>query len=219
MTKICRNCINEIPDDAVFCTHCGKKVENGKKNNNKRLNIIIIVIAIIFVFACIGSISSDSDELGSMIDEATGTEQKEKEESKKDEEESYTLRLRKKFSESEFKSQSKEIPYKNLSRNPEDYEGQFIHFKGKIIQVLEDTKEETIELRIDTKLSEYQYAENDYYDDTIYVIIDIYDKNNRILEDDIIDIWGMYGGITSYTTVLGAEVTLPYLLGVYWNII
>lgn len=57
--KVCRYCQNELPDDAVYCSHCGKallkketiKEEKLKKNNNLnnwgKLALIIFFIALI----------------------------------------------------------------------------------------------------------------------------------------------------------------------------
>ena len=55
------------------------------------------------------------------------------------------------------------------------------------------------------------------YNDTIMFIYDTGD-GNRILENDIVTIWGPSQGLYTYTSVLGAEVTLPLLEARYISI-
>lgn len=44
------------------------------------------------------------------------------------------------------------------------------------------------------------------------------DSSNRVLEDDIISFYGTSTGSYSYTTVLGAQLTIPSVLAVYIDI-
>ncbi len=230
----CKKCGKEIPNDSKICPYCGKKV--NKENNSKKIKKIIsgVVIAIAIVVVVVVGINfikdrnelvndvkrAGSEEGRSHIKEQTeNLDKKLNGEDKEEEDESVTSKYQKKFTLTEYKTLCKTIPYKDLSRTPDTYKLENLYFKGKVIQVVEDTKEGLVQLRIDTKMSNYEYVENDYTDDTIYVIIDKYDKNNRILEDDIVEIWGVYTGIFTYESVMGNEVSLPALLGVYWNII
>ena len=212
----CKKCGKEIPNDSIVCPYCGKNV-NGKNNKKKVksiISIVLIVLAII-VIAFIGiNYINDKNELTQLMERSSGSttssssKKKDKEEKateENNEDESITSKYQKKYSLTEYKALCKTIPYKDLSRTPDNYLRENLYFKGKVIQVLEDTKEGMVQLRIDTKKSDYEYIENDYTDDTIYVIIDKYDKNNRILEDDIIEIWGAYTGIFSYEAVMGSR--------------
>ena len=112
----------------------------------------------------------------------------------------------------------KDISYSALSRNPDDYKTECIHFKGEVIQVLEDFDTKQAQLRVNTKLSDYSYIENSYYDDTIYVYVYNYDKNNRILEDDIIDIYGISEGILTYESIMGANISIPSMTALEYEI-
>ena len=51
-------------------------------------------------------------------------------------------------------------------------------------------------------------------------MIDIYDydSNNRLLEDDIIDVNGIYGGIVTYESVIGANVSVPSMTAMEYTI-
>ena len=57
------------------------------------------------------------------------------------------------------------------------------------------------------------------YSDTIYVSYDRKSENeDRILEDDIITIYGKLGGLETYTSILGADITLPQVFAEYIEI-
>lgn len=116
------------------------------------------------------------------------------------------------------KNNYKEISYNDLSRNPENYKYECIHFKGKVIQVMEDTEKNKAQVRMYTKLTDYSYIENYYDDDAILIDIYDYDSNNRLLEDDIIDVNGIYGGIVTYESVIGANVSVPSMTAMEYTV-
>ena len=68
--------------------------------------------------------------------------------------------------------------------------------------------------------AENEFAEGGYlWDNTIYVEYTRKTENeSRILEDDIIYLYGTLNGVTTYTTVLGSDVTIPYMLAEYIDI-
>lgn len=47
------------------------------------------------------------------------------------------------------------------------------------------------------------------YDDTVYVTYTTKDSDSRVLEDDIITMYGELDGIETYTSVLGSSVSIP----------
>lgn len=100
-----------------------------------------------------------------------------------------------------FKNECKTIPYQELARTPDNYKGKKVLFTGEVLQVLEEGKD--IQLRVNVTRTDYGY------DDTIYVIYTKKDNETRILEDDIITIWGTANGLLSYKAVMGNEVTIP----------
>lgn len=95
------------------------------------------------------------------------------------------------------------ITYNQLARNPDDYEGKKVKFKGEVLQVAEVNSE--IQIRLATKSNSW----GGYSDNVIYIYFDESLISSRILEDDIITIYGTAKGLHEYTTVLGASVTLP----------
>ena len=101
--------------------------------------------------------------------------------------------------------------YKEIARNPGNYSGKYAHFRGEIIQSVEEGNSYTFRVNV-TRVS-YGYT------DTILVT---YTKKqaseSRILEGDIVDIYGTLDGTRTYETVMGNEVTIPMLLAEYINI-
>ena len=89
------------------------------------------------------------------------------------------------------------VSYDELMRNTDNYIGKIVYYRGKIVQVTEVSKNEYV-LRVDV-------TEKPYWKDTIWVNY----IGKRLLEDDIIDVWGKVEGLKSYEAVLGNEVTIP----------
>ena len=86
--------------------------------------------------------------------------------------------------------------------------GTRVKLVGEVIQTIYDGN--IVQLRVNIT------KENGYYSDTVYVRCII--EGDRILEDDIITIYGTAMGEVSYTSILGAEITLPYIEAEYVDI-
>ena len=54
-----------------------------------------------------------------------------------------------------------------------------------------------------------------FYDDDILVV---YEEKTKILEDDIVTIYGQAGGNYTYETVLGANKEVPIVYAKYYKI-
>lgn len=103
----------------------------------------------------------------------------------------------------EVKNQSIEIPYNDLLRNPEQYEGEFVRFdEAQVTQVIE--YEEDFRLRANVTEGEYDW------EDDIYIIW----EGDRFIEDDIIRVWGEFTGLFTYETTLGEQRTIPQIDGI-----
>lgn len=108
----------------------------------------------------------------------------------------------------EYIKNCKSYTYNEIARNPESYKGYFAKFTGEVIQVMEDGDEYT--LRVDITKGKYGW------DDTILVAYEKQDSSEpRILEDDVITMYGMLWGTHTYETVLGASVTIPLFFAEY----
>lgn len=92
------------------------------------------------------------------------------------------------------------ITYEQLSRTPDDYTGEKVKFSGTVIQVVEDTSSDEIQIRL---------AVDDNYDT---ILLCGYDKTiveSRVLEDDWITIYGTSLGLISYQSTMGGTITIP----------
>ena len=116
--------------------------------------------------------------------------------------------------EQQFKDKCTVYSYETIARDPESYNGTYGCYTGKVIQAMESTLYglKTDTLRINITKTSYSYT------DTIYVTYTASTDASRILEDDIVTIWGINKGTTSYETVLGATVTLPMVQAKYLEI-
>lgn len=114
--------------------------------------------------------------------------------------------------EDEYKAQCSSIPYSDIARNPNDYIGQKTVYTGKVIQVQENGR--NVVLRFNVTQGDYGL-----WDDTIYV--NYYtksDNESRILEDDIVTVYGEFIGIKTYVAVLGNSVSIPHIKAEYIDV-
>lgn len=118
---------------------------------------------------------------------------------------------RAKFKEEYIESTS-EYEYEEIFRYAEDYVGKFASFEGKIVQTM--TEGGLNYYRINVSKDNYGY-----YDDTIMVGIFTMNQEIRLLEDDIVQIYGKWGELVTYETVLGLEVTIPSVYARYIDLL
>jgi len=59
-------------------------------------------------------------------------------------------------------------------------------------------------------------ALNDDYDKMLYVIG--VTEGGRILEDDTVTVYGVTQGLYTYTSTMGAQITIPEVLAMYFEI-
>lgn len=108
---------------------------------------------------------------------------------------------RKKAEEEEKKGYDTGIGYKDLARNPKDYVGKKVKFKGKVIQVMEGDGEVQIRLAV-----------NGDYNNIMYCVYDSSIVSSRVLEDDYITVMGLSADLITYTSTMGGEITIPSML-------
>ncbi len=96
------------------------------------------------------------------------------------------------------------ITYEDLARKPDQYKGTLVCFKGRVVQVLDSSSNVTI--RLATKNEQYF----GYQGDVLYCTISKdFLNGGRLLEDDIITIYGKADGIKEYTAILGNTIQIP----------
>ena len=99
----------------------------------------------------------------------------------------------------DIKNSASPISYDELMRNNNDYIGKVVYKRGEILQVSERRSDKYV-LRVATQQSTYGY-----YEDIIWVEY----EGDRLLEGDIIDIWGKSKGLETYDAILGNQITIP----------
>lgn len=95
------------------------------------------------------------------------------------------------------------LNFKEISRDPNAYKGQYYTFSGKVLQVMEGSDyggTTSTTLRIATQRN---------YDDVVCVTYERPNSDKRILEDDRVTVYGECAGLYTYTAVMGNSITLP----------
>ena len=92
------------------------------------------------------------------------------------------------------------ITFDNLARNPNNYIGSLVMFSGTVLQVNELTGEIQLRFAINGDSNQVVYV---YFVDSLV--------SERILDNDILTVYGEGKGLHTYTTILGASVTLPLI--------
>lgn len=109
----------------------------------------------------------------------------------------------------EYKASCESPSYDDLLRYPDDWEGRSIVITGRVQQVVQG----------ETGQGEYlvQTIDNGYgyYDGTVIVDYVASDEGINIIEDDIVTFYGAGIGTYDYTTVLGANKTVPWVMALY----
>ena len=90
------------------------------------------------------------------------------------------------------------ITYDQIARTPDDFEGSLVKFSGRVIQVIEGATE--IQIR---------FAVNDDYDTVLFGYYSPGIVTSRVLEDDMITIYGTSVGLISYESTMGGNITIP----------
>ena len=205
------------------------KVKEWIKDNIKLILAILLVLSLIFngllfitIDVCvkeeeqmqieidgkqseINNLESKNEELQSKVDEASPWFEMKEEERKAEEE-----RLQKEKEEKERKEQEEKekkekqgyntgITYSQLARTPGEYEGEKVKFSGKVLQFSEGWVSDVVRLAVGGD-----------YDNVLYLTVPkSITSEERILEDDYITIYGISEGIETYTTVMGASMSIP----------
>lgn len=181
----------------------------------KNIKFLLLILISCFIFtACDNNSNSNIDSNNDKNKETINKE----EENNNSEEKQEETREKYKYSEEEYKALCEKLNYKTIARSPESNKGKKIYGTGEIIQVVEENNEYAM-FRINvTPVMNYNNTDVSYYEDTILAYTYDYDMNNRLLEDDIIDFWGIAAGNYTYETVLGSSLTVPLIQIDYYSL-
>ncbi|MGY3489636.1 hypothetical protein ACVW1C_007519 [Bradyrhizobium sp. USDA 4011] len=111
------------------------------------------------------------------------------------------------MSVADVKAKAQDIPYSSLARDPHNWLGAVVTFRGEVVQVMEDGLDVILRVNV-TKDIEF-----DSWRDTVLVF---YTKasasESRILEHDIVRLWGGFVGIETYKAIFGNPVSIPAVI-------
>ena len=177
----------------------------GKERKKSIIGIIMSSIAILIaIIWIIYALNTNNSSNNNNISSNTTQEPIETEEEKQ-------ARLARE--EQEFKDDCEAYTFDQIARNPDNFKGTNVKLTGEVIQVVYSSNYVTLRVNI-TEKGTY----TTYYTDTIYVTYYPSAGEDKILEDDIITLYGTSLGDYTYTSVLGAPVNLPWIHAKYLTI-
>lgn len=183
----CKHCGAEIAASAKVCPHCGGK---NKPPIYKRWWFIAIIVLI--VLSAIGG-SSDSSKKGFEEGYKNATS------SKASASASSSVASVPEISEDDYKAECQTVDYKELCRYPEKYEGTKIVVKVKVSQIIDANFSGSEKAwRTYTDNSGYGF----YADDEYYMLDKRGGDSVKILDDDIINVYGEFTGLEKITRAL-----------------
>lgn len=144
---------------------------------------------------------NDSKDIESVYNEVLKQEKQKKELEEKEKEEQ---------EKQAFISSCQTYTFEQMARNPDKFKGTNVKLTGEVVQVIDGFASKSLRVNI-TKNGRY----STYYTDTIYVNYMPKEGEDKILEDDIITIYGTAQGEYSYTSTIGTTITLPFVSGKY----
>ena len=198
----CNFCGAEIPEGNTFCGKCGKSnqaVPTKKKSSVGKLVAVLISLVVIFFFV-IPVIGATLKDMNRGNNSST----------------SYTTTAANiapvATSKEDYLAQCESVDYETLARTPENYNGKCLVYNGEIVQIIYANTGSIATLRIAVSTTD-----DISYSNMILAEYDMSSSSERLLEGDLVTIYGNCEGAKSYETVLGAKVTLPYIYIRYVN--
>ena len=114
--------------------------------------------------------------------------------------------------EDAYKATCQAYDYREIARYPSQYAGKVAYFCGEVFQVLKDG--DTVNLMVNVTDSEWGW------EDAVFVnYIRQSDDEPRVLEEDIVEIWGDLEELFTYEAVLGNSQSVPQITARYLNIL
>lgn len=212
-TKLCKHCKTEIPAAAKVCPNCRKKQGGILKW------IIIGFVALVIIGAAAGGGNSDTKQASNdNTNQANNSQTNEQKTEPSTEPKEETTPEPEEITESkeDFINSCQEYSYKDLARNPDNYIGCRIVLEVKIEQIVQGGFLDNNEY--------YRVYTNDEYDwwmgDEYFMNDTRVDDDTRLLEDDIIRIYGEYAGTQEVKRALtGTKEYVPSINAYYIELI
>ena len=199
----CKHCGAEIAASAKVCPQCGGK---NKPPIYKRWWFIAIIVLI--ALSAIGGSSSSSDSTASSSKATSKASASTA---------SSVASVVPELSEDDYKAECQSVDYKELRRYPEKYEGTKIAVKVKVSQIIDANFSGSEKAwRTYTDNSGYGF----YADDEYYMLDKRGDDAVKILEDDIITVYGEFTGLEKITRALTSTTDeLPRIEVMYADLV
>jgi hypothetical protein len=102
-----------------------------------------------------------------------------------------------------FESQANALDYKQVIKDPNSFTGQTAEFKGKILQIQEQSGQGAMLLSV-TNLGYGVYTNN------VYIT---YSGHTDAVEGDIVTVYGQMSGSYTYTSQANYQLTVPSMIG------
>lgn len=198
----CGNCGQKLNDDAMFCYRCGKAV-NDNTNPAPEANEAISTPPVkkkkksifkrwwFWVIAIVVLFFACTGPADSDVEHPD-------------------------VPEAEYKAMCGEIEFDQLARNPDNYEGQMFKFTGEVVQFMDTGSSYDLRLNVTAVEDSDGWV---YYEDTIYVSIEVEEGADKILDYDIVTVYGVCSGAYTYESIVGTQVTLPRISAKYYELI
>jgi hypothetical protein len=168
--------------------------------------IIGVALSVVFLFVILPSISSSSDTYYMSYTPPTSSTAKDNSINTNDTEENEG---KAEESADGYKSSCKEIPYEDIAREPDAYNGENVAIRCKVRQVIE----------VDSLSSAYLvYEDAGGISSSWLVYYERGQGEKRILENDYVTVYGVCRGLTTYEGLMGQSVSVPALEAKYIDI-
>ncbi|MGG0845610.1 hypothetical protein [Peribacillus simplex] len=105
--------------------------------------------------------------------------------------------------EAEMKANAKTIEYAQMIKNPDRYAGEYVKYRGQIVQIQEG--DDMTVIRLAVTQDSYGWDSNE----VIWVEVDGY---TDFVDEDVVTVYGTVVGSHSYTSQAGWEITVPAML-------
>lgn len=113
------------------------------------------------------------------------------------------------MNEAEYKAACTSVSYDNLARDPDGWRGTYVKISGEVFQVIQNGNNYILMVDMDSS-DPYSFESNH-----VYVTYTKKSSSDNFLEDDHVTIYGKAMGTQTYTTVLGAQRTIPKVYAGY----
>jgi hypothetical protein len=104
------------------------------------------------------------------------------------------------------KANAKLIRYAELEKNPDKYSGEYVKYRGQIVQIMEDDGYTVI------RLSVTQDSFGWSSDDIVFIT---YESETKYVRDDVVTVYGNLNGSKTYESEAGYEITIPSMEAEY----